>query len=493
MFKDIQTIFEYRTQPWSEIEKAILMLSDLSLEFGDKDDKNGVWYYASNLNGMLVDERDRADDFAFLDFDKPIISLLDSDLVAEFIKNFEEIEEILMEEEKKNKEYQNQILSNIEIKKLDSLCLRADKKNKWILILNNVDQNLREPLLKKIKDLIDLEEELYYQLTNIGAVLGLYSVGQLYSLDEIKTFLVEGGGEYSLLRLLRTFSEYVRDENRHDLVSLLMDLLNTQFYFEKDGYSWDDMIVITMMLHIVFYRFEDLTDENQIILVQYYTFRALLCGVSVRQKIQEVLYNTSFVVDYVVASMDFYQALENNQEKILVNVQNEEEKVISQLLKNYLALTGENFADGYKLTNYIDEVYNGQKYRGMLTSWLQEIFYIFIHLKNADLVDKNKGHELTEEEQYQNDMALLVAYFMIGEDGKDFIKNYFLGSEKKVSILGFINGLKKVVDLKDDLVVENISILLDVLKENNLLSDDQEIIIFNEELGEFEFNNDLKV
>ena len=133
----------------------------------------------------------------------------------------------------------------------------------------------------------------------------------------------------------------------------------------------------------------------------------------------------------------------------------------------------------------------GSSIAGADKNALLEALYIYLHLKNADLVQNNQGGELTEEDLYDNDVILLLAWFGIGSSGAASLVKYFKQENPRVSLVGFFERLKEVVDLNNQVTIENIFEFTSALRDNILLSSDQDIIIFHESDGQFHWNDEL--
>lgn len=488
-FQPIQQFHEYLTQPWSEVRKAVKSLVDLAMLFGDKTRDDAVWKHAVELNNWMdyiVGEG--AGDLSVLE--KQLAGMLDADMAFDFVESTQKMDKML-QAQNGMVGGQTGALGDLS-SKLAELGLNEDTKQRWTSGVLALTGENRQSAMTAIDELVNLEGEVYYQLYQISMALGfVLPKVRLYTVDEIRDILFQESEKVSFPVLARSLVEYTRGDSWHDMAAVAFGLLDVKFYRERVDYSWDDAFIFTILLHIIFARFENLPDENWKFSIQNYIYRAIVAGVPVRQKIGDALYTTRNMVDYVLVDKMLFEALKAGAEQVVVDIEKNISQPLSEILGKYQALMDKSGAEGYNTEKFIQETFGAQKNREAYMAWLREILYIFLHLKNLNLIDHNYGGELAPSDLYFNDMVELVANFGIGKDGSDFIVGYFSKPDKRVPLVGFLRRLEEIVNLGDNVAVENCIELSSALKDAGLISEAEDLLIFDEKTGKFHWNEEI--
>lgn len=482
-----KTIFSFFSNSWTEVRQTYFDLSKLSNEIGDKTNPKASWFFGSQFFDM-IEEGENNPNFPLLDLDKSVLSLVDIVLVKKIISDVTELKMML----------ENSQISNVTNKenvwkeKLVGIGINLELAEKWSADIGGKGAEEQARLNILLDNLVEEEEELYYLLSNIGEVIGVSGAPEkFYTLAEVVGILKMENEVYSQAQFLASLREFSKDENRKELNDVILERLNTKLYFSHDFFNWDEALIFTFLLHIIYSRYEYLGWGPQIFLLQYYLIRAIAVGIPVYPAVGRALYETHDIVEYVMTCRDFSDAVSLSKENVVVNIENFETKTIQSLTDRYLGLAGDKWLDGFNLNEFIKNIYEGQKGRDIYTKWLQETFNVFIHLKNADIVESNKGGEFSEREEYHNDLLKLVASFGIGKDGSDFIVSYFKKDNPRVPLWSFLRYLEGVVPASDEVSLENIMELNEILKINNLLKEDEDLVLFHEDDGKFHWNLEM--
>jgi len=412
---------------FEEIKKSLLEISMLS---PNPSTEETVWFYITGVVEMLKAEDETSENFSLLESEKKVLSLLDGKTLKE-----------------------------------------------WQMLQGNEATSHAERIQ-------ELEKQLLLQFQVIGSYLGItFATVSAYSLEECLQAFTQNKIPTDLVRIARSLKEMGKNEDAKELCEKLAQFTATGELFRQDTYTWEETIVVAMIAHTVYGKFFGLSEEAQKALLKNCFLRALAVGVPVREALQKSIYNTRTGVTYLLANQVLFDAIRENSEKIFGT-----EKVFSTLVREYLTFGGDVFEKQEKQDEFLKTVSIADAFVSALVT---EGLSIAVHLKNLDLVEKNRGEELSDAEQYQNDVIQLLYMFGIGKDGQEELKKYFSGASPRVSLNSFFQRLRETVDLKDDVSIENMVEFTDFLHTNNFLPSDKELISFNEADGQFSWNEEI--
>lgn len=176
----------------------------------------------------------------------------------------------------------------------------------------------------------------------------------------------------------------------------------------------------------------------------------------------------------------------------MIDLQNNSFDLFINLLKKYIALNKNSYLDGYRMNEFLNNLYNNSVGREPYINWLRESFALYLTIKESLLVDWDQvvvSDEIVYN--YEKEMSKAVFCFIFGDTFLNNIVN--LLQEKKFGLSALLKTIKDVVDLNNEKDIERVTNLDSILKQNNLLSTDKDLISFDEVKDEFIWNNDLKV
>lgn len=473
----MKQLHEYVLQPWSRSRQSILDLAELGRQIGESnDDEDSLWTRVIALDDWLT-AVENSDELEFSLMQKNAIGLLDVDLAADFMSavNY----------------WQSRFSDSVNLVSDEEIFGDASSHVSFVFLrLNKAVDNLwtrgAARLLSKdqvkIMDLAALVEALDYQLFHICVVSNLIRPlsGVTYSMEEVENILLRSVANYDPYQLIRVIVEGARSENRHELARIFTSLLETDTFLNQTEYAWDEVLFLSLILDVVYARFETLPEGAQIFYLKNYCYRAIVLGAPVRAGIQNVLFATRRIEEYLLICQVFSEAMERNNEKISIGIEPKTEKMLKDILSQLRSVVGMEADNGYTRSNFVKDLFAGASHRDQLGLWLQEYLYIYFHIKNANLIDHNIGGELNVSQLYTNDVIKLMAWFGIGIDGADDIVSYFKKPGQRVSLKSFLKRVSETADLSNEIVVDNCLEITDALHQAILLPADKDMIEFSE-------------
>jgi hypothetical protein len=166
--------------------------------------------------------------------------------------------------------------------------------------------------------------------------------------------------------------------------------------------------------------------------------------------------------------------------------------MLKVMIAEYIDQAGDKMLDEERQKAFIHDLYEDKENVVLYEQWLDETFAIYFHLKNADLIPSNRGHELFADEVYVNEVVKLMSWFGIGDASEDDFVAYFSQERPLVSLNNFINELKATLHLDKEFDANNCLEFTRILHEHGLLPADEELIVFHEEDGTFHWVEEHK-
>lgn len=203
--------------------------------------------------------------------------------------------------------------------------------------------------------------------------------------------------------------------------------------------DWKYSVLINFLLNFLYNRFDKLSETDRKLLLEKYFYAAIILGVPVRATIQKRLREFQWVVPYVDFSFELSGYLEANKE--ILSIKPAEGLEISEKLKS-----------------------------SSLIDWLKE-GDSFLNYENRE------------------DLLRLYAYFAFGGNFDKIVEYY--SQSPKIPLKIFLQNLSVVADLKDNNTVQLCLNLAEVLKRQNLLPADNDIIEFHESDNQFHWNEKI--
>lgn len=335
----------------------------------------------------------------------------------------------------------------------------------------------------RIDDLKKEYQGLKEKIGAIAAYMGFFSHIRFYSDEEINNIIESGSDNIDFIKLSGAVRESLWSDHGRSLSLIILNFLNNQAVFDAEDYSWHDTFIIHIFLHQVFYHFVSLVDIDQEFLLNYYFYKAIVVGAPVQEALKMELYETDNVVDFVDVDKYFYECIIDNKEEIIVEFETKQKEKLSKILQDFLLVAGDKIHDGYKLETFLNNLYSKTNNKSYIKN-LREVFYIFTHLKTVDLLDRNIGSIPSDDLIYNTELEALILWFFDKETWS-LILEYYNKSEPFVPLKSFLRQLVNNFDIKDEDNLQKIFDFTNFLKQNSLLSSDEDLVHFDEQKNEF--------
>lgn len=334
----------------------------------------------------------------------------------------------------------------------------------------------------------DLKEanEAEEKVALVADVLGITTgVVQLMSFEQVVDVVQGKQKDFQLNIFLRSVAELSADKDAARLGAAIADRFVTTPPSYMGDQTWSEAVLFVVLAFAAYAHFEATADKAQTNLLGHCYFYALALGVPVREALERALYETRTLVTYIDVTKLFADSLRVNVEEIVLT--QDKKTTFGALAQEYLRTAGDEWPTDAQQKKYLATLSNGLS--ANVVDCLERSFTIFRHLQHADLVDHNRGGELTEAEQYQNDMIQLLFWFGIGADGAESLVKYFKQDNPRVPVRAFILRLREVSDLSDQVTMDNVLELTEMLHSKKLLDHDQELVEFHEQDEQFHWND----
>jgi hypothetical protein len=498
----VNNLHRFHAQSWSAVKRAYQVLADLRQKFGVWDEsQHNVWKYSGWLEELIAKGMEGEDPSGLFEWEKQALGLLDVELVRSFKDDLEAMagffagQRPLPAVRKEPEAEQTRPATTPPKFNQENLRLFGLADNlavSWLNIYKKIDQKSQQTVAELFSSLWEEEEELSYELADIAVVTG---VGQAavkpYSVAELSALYGGQKANYHPHRLIRTMVDSMNSDSWKEVATILLTGLNSEERYGQTVFEWEEALLLNLTLHFVYNRFYALSEEQQDFLLENYFYRAVVVGAPAREKISEALYYTLNMVDYIYLNMLFYNALERNSERVSTNIASGTDTILGLLFNKFLNFNKSQTSGGFEFNQYISNIYQSQPGRDAYIFWLEECFFVFLHLSRADLIDHNRGGELKEIDIYRNEMLELVSMFGIGKDGASFIVNYFQQDNKKITFSAFLRQLEGIVDLKQSVAVENCLELSAIFHQAGLLPTHQDLVVYDEKSESFHWSESL--
>lgn len=484
-----KTFFElYHVQGYENVESVLLSINEVNnLGFTNIIDQQSIWYVIDRLCERIAHKEDEAWSWTH---ERVILSLVDLQL----LKQLAVLGKLLFSDKLDNKNYDSSI------KNREGSDLFASLKNVHLTevglsflvsVLESKTGKDKEESLRALTEFVGIYNQLLNQILTVGAWFNLLLDLTFYSVDEVEQIISGEKTDIDFLRFVFTLRDaYDSDEGRDVILFLTQDMLSdtANLPVKPEQHTWDQAIIRTIYLLLVFHRFDAREDEKQQDLLKYFFYQAIVAGVSVREILSSVLYNTQNPVDVVEISEFFYVGLSQNIESVIINTDTGDTRsfqdIVSELKLDNTTTGTEN------ISLYVKKLYSGQKYSNQFVVWLSEALSIILAIEDGTLINKNRGSELNEKQKYNNEIIELVQWFL-DKNTWDNINKYYQNKDALVPIESLVKELPSVTSLENEKDIELVAGFSEFLHQHDFTPKDQDLLFFNESDNQFHWNEDF--
>jgi len=480
-------IIEFLHSNWKEKRSSIASLVEIGEKVGNVEiTAETIWSRMKAID-ELVRSTEQDSQFKLFEVEKFVLSLLDTNLVRNITKRIEEIEKFF----NKLGDGIPGSRATLEKSKLEKLGLSEKTIKQWADQFSQLQPHDQKTVLHLLSEMHSLTDSLQAESQLLSAALGTVpGVISTFELGECVA-LLKGSKSYDVPRMIRTLIEGMNNENKIELARTITELLSKPAFRDRKMYSWEEVLLLGIFIHVAFSSFTSLPRESQQVLLRHYFYHAIAIQVPVGQILRKFLYETDTIIAYFDRNKFLFDTLNSNNEEIFLTLEEEKKETLRKIFGSYVTNNQKDLNSSKNQEKFVTNLYSKEPHSDLLQVWLQESLLIYCRLKSAILVEKNEGGELTPDEQYANDVILLLAWFGIGSDGAESLINYFKQKHSRVPLPSFIDRLKETADLNDETTVENIVEFTSALHEHNLLDSNNELVEFYQDDSKFHWNDNL--
>jgi hypothetical protein len=301
-----------------------------------------------------------------------------------------------------------------------------------------------------------------------------------YNSAEISACLNLSKKDFDYFSLIFSLRQELLDQYNRDLVKAIFSYLQ-KISIYKD---WEikELVVLIYLLNIVWKNFDFILPEEQSYLLSLFFYISVFSGIPVTDILKNSVYQTNNPVAFVVKNNFLAQALDKNIEIIPADEKLEQMVDLAEILKFFS--TTDQEANIFVKNNYK----TSQK---VLIDSLTEVLSVYRGLHASNLIEKNYAGEDSEVDSYEQEVSNLLNWFIVKADWNKLL-DYYKNKKVRVPFVVFIENLPRFIDLEKTAAAEKISEFTDLLKSNNIIPSDQEIIEFHESDGQFHWATWIK-
>lgn len=467
-----KTLFDIEKQSWSKVRETYFKLLELAQNNNWLVSRMNIDTVWNNLEKICVFLNSVGNDNEMSYQEKHTLFSIGTEEMSEFIKKINILKEKFVVDSNQKTSF-------------DDFILICEEK-----IYGQKDNN--QSFFQILTDVKLLEVKLENQFEIILYVLGQRQFITPYSVDEFIGFFVnieqaEAG------RFITTLIHAKLDEKDiYPLIEFIFesilgdeDTLDTQ-----DVEIWFNWLVIYYALDLVWFHFSRLSDLQKDYLLKNYFYRSIVMGLPIEKFISDYLSESLDIIEFFSRHKVIQDSLNNNQESVLTDLNKNSFELFTDLLNKYIALNKDNYLDGYKMNDFLNNVYGSYTGREPFINWLRKGFALYFSIKEAMLVDWD---ELVVSDpviyNYEKEMSKAVFCFVFGGNFLNKIVDFL--QNKSFGLSALVRTIKSIVDLTNEKDIERIMNLNSVLKQNNLLSSDEDLVHFDEQKNEFVWSDQL--
>lgn len=368
-----------------------------------------------------------------------------------------------------NKKFKNQLLSSEEKASIRNILqfLKVSPNNLLLRSLNNSFIKIFENTFDNFEN----EKDLF--LVGFGVDTSL----QEFTPQEFREKIDINSNPLDFSRVVYTLKmNFLTKESRLFLPDLLT-LLQKDEWLKKEEFSLEEVLLFDLALFTLWSEFTFLSYENQQFIIEKYFYHSFLVGIPVDKVLNDILYQSPDIEQYILYNGLFLKALEKNTETVLFGVQ---KRLFREVVNEFI--TVDNILDTKKIDIFISKNSSGKDKD--FFSAMRASLDVVIKIKSGNLIQKFQFEEKTENFIYDEDVKKLIFCF-INKIYWPNIKRYFKQKDPLVKLSAFLYQLSHHDTFDNEDVVQNYLEFTNYLKENNLLQPNQEIIEFNEDDGKF--------
>ena len=366
---------------------------------------------------------------------------------------------------------------------------------KGLLLLKNKLGNVPN---SRLSTMLDELEELYKNFANdfkpIAAALSLFmpdrridSVAHLKK--EIEVLMAGGGLEKGeRIEVWEGIFRYIGQSVFSFDIGVrewAIDFLATS---PLDSQVFEDKKVTTLLLicfYIVARDFKDLFEEERFMILSEWLWLILSFGVPLRIAIEDELSNQQNVLYYEFYSGQYAQLMSKSDSLIYFNDSSE---TVASFLQKYHVFAKGGELDGFRQINFIDEFLKDRKWPATLKKGLLELLYIFLHLREMDLVDYRGILSDSDLRPPVYDWKKIIQINLDDEKTEE-IKRYFSLLKRptkfKIELITAFQGL----NWQTEPYLYRVLILNDIFQD--VYPHYPNLVYFDEEMDEFKINKEI--
>ncbi len=355
----------------------------------------------------------------------------------------------------------------------------------------------KELVTKWLKDPEDTEREetVLRNIRWLAASFGVLPGMHAYTPKEVADILTGKIQTFQIERLLHTLRQALMGMDLDAYAGAVLPFLAVEEVKNRYIFSVDDVCLFTMMLSVAWTRFDYLFLEEQSLLLSSYVYRGMIVGTPVEYILKQILDACPTAIEYVFQTFTYGKEIEENAELVPLRadalMQRAEESIVMRdIIRRYNGRVGEDILDGFKMEQFIQNLYEGQPGRDSLVRWLRMTLSLYAHLMRGVLVEQPGFEREREFERYDRELVDLLSWVFV-ENQWEKIVRYYRQSAPLVPLHVVLSHCMESFDVKTPGTVERFLKLTEYLKKERVLKPDQDVLEFHEQDKSFFWHEEI--
>ncbi|HBB38076.1 MAG: hypothetical protein UV82_C0002G0088 [Candidatus Magasanikbacteria bacterium GW2011_GWD2_43_18] len=499
-----QRFEQYHTPEFAHCTKALQMLLDVV-------QRDGYLQISTDLNtfGAITQElfnvaqgyaQDTPEEFPYPQ-EKSLLSLFDQGVVSQFVTALTQWEKVLLDPRQSTRNTNTPEDASVRIVTEQDIDVFATHINVTSQSLTKVKEKFaaygdieKMAISVSFWVLQEATDALVQRISLLAAFVKITSQN-IYTIADVQHILAGDIATYSDAQLSATVRYLMDNGEGFALANTVYEHLRIEALYKKVQYTWTEAFFLTAFLHVPFTYFDQLDWMYQEFWIKFYALRAQTAGIPITYVFQKHLYyETNNLADFALQNIFLFYALDENEEVMLLHPESGP-TILKDLLHDYMRRLGDKFSDGYLREAYIDEHIAQSPSKGIMKHVLRKMLYLYSHLKTADLIEKNRGSEVTEKDVYENQLVHLLTWWM-NEDFWPLIAEYFTTSHTPPAVVPlkiFLSQIQAHESLEQADRQDKIIRFSEFLRSAHILQEVEDLLVYNEQTGAFEWNDEVLV
>lgn len=156
-------------------------------------------------------------------------------------------------------------------------------------------------------------------------------------------------------------------------------------------YYWDEMFLLSVMLHAIWRHFLYLSQNDQLFLLQNYFYQSVIIGAPVKFELQETAKLAVSRRQGDGMGRFLIESLLSGKETVPSKTLMREGKITSDVFKDFMNKSANEAINTLVLEKFVSDMYRGQEDSEFFAAWLRETLSIVWSIRTGEILKINYG------------------------------------------------------------------------------------------------------